>query len=115
MGRVTTFTRIPSLLFDERLEPGVGIFLFLVSPPPFLCGQLHVHLHLVLDGLGSVTKHQGGLGLWLIEGAGGAADDESGPGIAPETLLENSSQFTVSVRDVGFLKQEEREEGGKGY
>ena len=50
-----------------------------------------------------VPKHQGGLGLRLIEGGGGTADDEGGASVASKTLLENTCQLAVTVRNEGFL------------
>ena len=50
-----------------------------------------------------VPKHQGGLGLSLVEGGGGAADDKGGASVASKTLLENTRQLAVTVRNVGFL------------
>ena len=69
-----------------------------------------------------VPKHQGGLGLRLVERGGGAADDEGGASVASKTLLENTCQLAVTVRNVGFLcvcvwggggEEEEAEGGGE--
>lgn len=103
---VTTICYTCPSPLQQCLQLGIGISLLLKSSPPLFCRQLYVHLHLVLDGLGSVPEHQRCLGLCLIEGAGGAADDESGPSIATQALLKDTSQFAVTIRNVGFLERE---------
>ena len=61
-----------------------------------------------------VPKHQGGLGLSFVEGRGGAADDKGGASVASKTLLENTRQLAVTVRNVGFLCVCVEGVGGRG-
>ena len=68
---------------------------------------LYQHLRWILTY--DLTKHsplakqKRGLGLGLVEWGGGAADDDGGPRVPSQTLLEDTGQLAVSVRDVALL------------
>lgn len=51
-----------------------------------------------------LSEHEGGLGLSLVVNRRRAADDDGGPTVSSQRVLQDPSHLTVSVRDVGFLQ-----------
>ena len=54
------------------------------------------------ESLPPLSKHEGGLGLCLVVGGRRAADDDGGPTVSTQGVLQDTSHLAVSVRDVGL-------------
>ena len=52
-----------------------------------------------------LSEHEGGLGLGLVVHGGRAADDDGGPAVAPQGVLQDASHLAVPVWDVAFLNR----------
>ena len=50
-----------------------------------------------------LSKHQGGLGLSVVEAGRRAADEHGGPTVTPQRVLQDTGHLAVTVRHVGFL------------
>jgi len=50
-----------------------------------------------------LSEHEGGLGFRLVVHGRGAADDDGGPTVPPQGVLQDPSHLAVSVRDVCLL------------
>lgn len=69
-----------------------------------LGGVLHILTHPVLYGLGPLTKTQGGQTLLVVVTAHTQGYDDARAAVPPQTLLQYSCQFAVSVRnEAGFV------------
>ena len=51
-----------------------------------------------------LSEHERGLGLALVVDGGRAADDDGGPAVPPQRVLQDAGHLTVPVRHVGFLE-----------
>ena len=47
-----------------------------------------------------LSEHERGLGLRLVVGGGRGADDDGGPTVSTQGVLQDTSHLAVSVRDV---------------
>lgn len=51
-----------------------------------------------------LSEHEGGLGLGLVVNRRRAADDDGGPTVSSQRVLQDPSHLAVPVRDVAFLQ-----------
>lgn len=55
------------------------------------------------EGFLPLSEHEGGLGFSLVVDRRRAADDDGGPTVSSQRILQDSGHLTVPVWDVGFL------------
>ena len=52
-----------------------------------------------------LAEHQGGLGLGVVVGGRGAADEHGGPAVPAQRVLQDAGHLAVPVRHMGFLQR----------